>query len=245
MRILILAAVFIAGAEASVPVRDACGEDATIVANIQENDRIQVRHGVVGEAVPCYAVSVSQAGAEVRGFILGATLPAIRQFERTRALETRAAIPAPPPAAPGEKSAGLSPIGPPFEPWGGVSTDGKQIEIDPAAAKATLVTFWDCESKAAQRSAQNLMKTADEFRAKGLKAFGFVEAANAGRAGYYLDDMGLDYPQTLDRQRLAAKYGADPTKGTTLVIDASNNVVAVSSNPAEIRAAVAKLTSSE
>jgi hypothetical protein len=49
----------------------------------------------------------------------------------------------------------------------------------------------------------------------------------------------------LDERRLASKYKADSNKGTTLVIDASNTIVAMSSNPAEIRAAVAKLLSSE
>jgi hypothetical protein len=245
MRILILAAAFIIGAAASVPVRDACGEDAAIVADIQPADPIQVRHALIGESIPCYAVSVTKAGQEIRGFVLGDTLPAVQQFERRRALETRLAIPAPPPLTPGERGAAPLSTGPPFAPWRGVSTRGQQTEIDPAASKATLVSFWDCESKAARRSAQELMKTESEFKAKGLKAFGFVEANNAGRAGYYLDDMSLDYPQVLDQQRLAAKYGADPNKGTTLVIDASNNIVTVSSNPAEIRAAVAKLLSPE
>jgi hypothetical protein len=243
MRTLILPFVFIAGAGASVPVRDACGEDSAIVATVQENDRIQVRHGVIGETVPCYAVSVTQGGVEIRGFILGNTAPAIQQFERVRALETRLAIPSSL-AAPGGTAAAIS-TGPPFAPWRGFDVSGKRMEVDPSTSKATLVTFWDCESKAAQRNAQNILKTESEFRAKGLKAFGFVEAANAGRAGYYLDDMGLDYPQVLDERRLASKYKADSNKGTTLVIDASNTIVAMSSNPAEIRAAVAKLLSSE
>ena len=55
--------------------------------------------------------------------------------------------------------------------------------------------------------------------------------------------MGLDYPQALDRQRTASKHNADPSKGTTLVIDGSNHIVATTSDPAEIRAAVAKLLS--
>jgi hypothetical protein len=87
------------------------------------------------------------------------------------------------------------------------------------------------------------MKTESQFRVRGLRAFGFVEARNRGRAGYYLDDMGLDYPQTLDRQNLAATYAADAMKGTTLVIDASNNIVAVTSNPEAIRAAVESVLS--
>jgi hypothetical protein len=88
------------------------------------------------------------------------------------------------------------------------------------------------------------MKIEPEFKARGLKAYGLVEAASQARLGYYLDDMGLDYPQALNRQRTAAKYHADPTKETTLVIDGSNHIVAASSNPAEIRDAVAKVLSS-
>lgn len=247
MRILISSLAFVSCAFASVPVRDGCTEDSSIVVKVEENETIQVNHGVVGEAIPCYAVSVVRSGNEIRGFILGTTLPAIQDFERARALESHIPIPVTlPPAASGEKKGvPLTPVGPPFEPWSGVDVDGKRIQITPAKAKATLVTFWNAGSRTAQRFAQNVMKTESEFGPKGLKAFGLVEAASAGRANYYLDDMGLDYPQALDRQGLAAKYNADPSKGTTLVIDASNNVVAVSSNPTEIRAAVARLLSSE
>jgi hypothetical protein len=242
MRFLIFPVVFIAGALASVPVRDACSEDAVILANIQESDPIQIRHGVVGETIPCYAVSVTQAGTEVRGFILGTSLPSIQEFDRKRAQESRMPIPTPPAPVPEEKKPAVShTAGPPFEAWSGVDTNGKRMHIAPGDARVTLVTFWAAQSRAARRLAQNLMTTESEFKPKGLRSFGLVEAVNVGRAKYYLDDMGLDYPQALDGQKLAAKYNADPMKGTTLVIDASNHIVAISSNPAEIRAAVASL----
>ena len=109
----------------------------------------------------------------------------------------------------------------------------------------TLVTFWSAQSGAARRAAENLMKTESEFKPKGLQSFGVIETPSLSKANYYMEDMGLDYPQTIDRQGLAAKYNADPVKGTTLVVDASNHVVAISSNPAEIRAAVTRLLSSE
>jgi hypothetical protein len=250
MRTLILPVVFIAGAWASVPVRDACDEDATVVASVQESDGIQIHHGVVGETIPCYAVSVMQGGSEVRGFILGTSLPVIQEFERRRSLESRVAIPAPPPPAPpapGEKPAPapLTPVGPPFEPWSGVDIRGKRLQIPQGSPKVTLVTFWSVESGAARRNVENLKKTESEFRTRGLSSFGFMEAGSALRANYFLDDMGLDVPQALDRQKLAAKYNADPRKGTTLVLDSSNNVVAISSNPAEIRDAVSRLLSSK
>jgi hypothetical protein len=250
MRLLVLPIVFIAGASASVPIREACSEDASVVANIQDDAPIQIRHGVVGEAIPCYAVSVVQSGSEVRGFILGTTLPVIQEFERKRSLESRVPIPAPPPSpppAPGEKkpAAPLAPVGPSFEPWSGVDIRGKRFQVAHGGSKVTLVTFWSVESGAARRYVDNLRKTESEFRPRGLSSFGFMQAGSVQRANFYMDDMGLEAPQALDRQGLAAKYSADTRKGTTLVLDASNQVIAISSNLTEIRAAVARLLSLE
>jgi hypothetical protein len=186
-----------------------------------------------------------QSSGEVRGFIVNNTLPAVQEFERRRALESRVPMPAPPEPAPGEKKtlAPMKPVGPAFEPWTGTDLKGRRMAIDPVAAKVTLVTFWSIESGAARRYIGNLRKTEDEFRAQGLRSFGFMQLANAGRASYYMEDIGLNSPQAYDREKLASKYNADPAKGTTLVVDASRNVVAISSNPAEIRAAVARLLS--
>jgi hypothetical protein len=225
-------------------MRDSCSEDAAIMATVQSDDKIQVRHAVNGEAIACYAVVVTQSGKEVQGFILGSALPAIQEFERIRAQESRVLLP-PSPQPPGTKKPPIRPVGPPFEPWSGVDIKGKRMQIAGTDAKVTLVTFWSVESSAARRSVENLKKTEAEFRPKGLRSFGIIEAGSTSRANYYLEDMGLDCPQAFDRQRLAAKYKADANKGTTLVVDASNNVIAISSNPSEIRAAVARLLSSE
>jgi hypothetical protein len=244
-RLLLFPLVFIPVALASIPVRDACNEDGVILADVQSGDPVQVRHAVVGETKPCYSIVLTQAGKEVQGFILGSALPVIQEFERTRALESRIAVPLVPGAAPGDKKAPLPPIGPAFEPWNGVDIKGRRMQIAPADAKVTLVTFWSVESGAARHWVENLRKTEGEFRPRGLRSFGLMEGGTAIRASYFLEDMGLDCPQAFDRQGLAAKYSVDPRKGTTLVVDASNNVVAISSNSAEIRAVVARLLSSE
>jgi Redoxin len=244
-RILIPALVLTFAASASVPVRDACSEDGSLVATIQETDAIQIRHAVAGESVPCYAVSVKQASGEVQGFIISATLPAIQEFERTRALESRVPLPPAPPSEGKKPSAPMAAVGPAFQLWSGADTKGRRMQIDPSAAKVTLVTFWAIESGAARRYVEKLMHTDAEFRAKGLRSFGFMQVSNPERAKYYLEDMGLDFPQAYDREKLGAKYNADASKGTTLVVDASNRVVAISSNPVEIRAAVARLLSLE
>jgi hypothetical protein len=247
MRVLIPALLLTFAIRASIPVRDACSEDASVVANVEESDAIQIRHAVSGESVPCYAVSVMQASGEVRGYIVSNTLPVIQEFERRRALESRIPMPAPPASAPGEKSAPapMTPVGPPFQQWSGVDTRGKRFHIAQGRSKVTLVTFWSVESWTARRYVDSLRKTESEFGPRGLSSFGFMEAASASRANFYMDDMGLEAPQALDRDRLAAKYNVDTRKGTTLVLDRANQVVAVSSNPAEIRAAVARLLSLE
>jgi len=241
---IILPIMLIAAANASVPIRDACSEDASVVANVQESDAIQIRHAVSGESLPCYAVSVMQASGEVRGYIVSNTLPVIQEFERRRALESRIPMPALPET---EKKAvvPMTPVGPAFEPWSGADLKGKRMQIDPAAGKVTLITFWAVESGAARRYVGNLMKIESEFRPRGLKSFGFMQVASRERADYYLEDLSLDFPQASDRQKLGSKYNVDANKGTTLVVDSSKNVVAVSSNPAEIRAAVARLLSLE
>jgi hypothetical protein len=227
-----------AAALASEPLRDSCSEDSLILALVDPADAIQIRHAVVGESRPCYSVVSKNA----QGFILGSTLPAIQEFERKRALESRIAIPVLPVAQAADRTP-LPPVAPPFEAWRGVDTRGKRIQVAASDAKVTLVTFWAVESGTARRYVENLKKTEAEFRPKGLRSFGLIEAGSTARAKYFLEDMGLDCPQAYDRQGLAAKYHVDAVRGTTLVIDPSNNVVAITSNPAEIRAAVTRLLS--
>lgn len=243
-RTIIFSIAFAAAALASVPIRDGCSEDDAVVATVQETDPVQVRHAVVGEAHPCYSVVATQNGQQVQGFILGATLPVIQEFERTRALESRIYIPVVAPVE-GEKKGPMPPVGPRFEFWSGVDVKGKRIQVDASNSKATLVTFWTAQSGTARRYVENLKKFEAEFRPKGLRSFGLIESSSVEKTNYYLEDMGLDCPQAYDRQGLGAKYNADPARGTTLVVDSSNNVVAISSNAAEIRAAVARLLSLE
>jgi len=249
MRNVLLVLFSLSCLAATVPVRDACGEDGSVVAIIQPSDAIRVEHGVVGESVPCYAVTLQQGGKTVRGYVSDATLPDIVEFERKRATESRVPIPEPPPApapAPGQKKPSEPrPTGPLFEPWSGADFKGRRLEIGGGSAKVTLVTFWSAESAAGRKAAETLARTGDEFRAKGLQAIAMVQPISPAKLGMYLDDMSMDCPVAYDRQGLAAKYGASPAKGTTLVIDSSNHIVAASANAAEIRAMVTKLLSSE
>jgi len=241
---LLLLAALVADPAADVKIRDGCGEDASAIAVIRESDAIRVEHGVTGESAPCYTVSLERNGDTMRGYVSDGKLPAIVEFERKRALEFHVAMPEPPPAAPtANKASELT--GPPFAAWVGADIHGRRLQIGAGDAKVTLLTFWSPPSATARRTARSIMATEAEFRSRGVKVYGMARAMSRAKLDYYMDDMGLDYPVALDSQGLAAKYGADANKGTTLVIDASNHIIASSSNPAEIRAAVATLLSSK
>jgi AhpC/TSA family len=246
MRIWALILVSASLALATVPVRDGCTEDSSVIVTIKDSDPISVKHGVVGEASACYAVSVTQAGAEVTGYVLGDSLPAVVEFERKRAAESRVPVPEPPPPPPGDpaakKTAVDRPTGPPFEPWSGTDVKGKKLQIGGANAKVTLVVFWAPQSASGRRYAEMLSKTGNEFQPKGVKSFGVVPVLPKDRLDFLLDDLNVSYPLAFDKG-MSAKYGVDIAKGTTLVIDSSNHIIASSSDPKEIRATVVKLLS--
>jgi hypothetical protein len=247
---LLFFAALVADGANGVPVRDGCGEDAAVLATAQGDDQITVHHGVAGEVLPCYAVSLSRSGTEVRGYVLGSALPAVQEFERRRATESRVPIEAPPPASPGvgkidktiEDPGPLA--GRQFPPWTGVDLHGRPVSI-PGNAKLTLVVFWRPQSKAARFHAADVQLIAFRFNDRGLKTVGLSVGANAAATNYAIEDMTFKIPLALDRSNLATEFGVDANKGATLVLDASGKVVASSSDPKKILAIVSKLLSSE
>jgi len=251
---LLLFAALAADGPHGVPVRDACGEDASTVAIAESTDQITIHYGVAGEAVPCYAVSLMRAGTEIRGYVLGSTSPAVQEFERHRAAESRIpaqAPPAPPPApvtADGKKPVDRTiedpgPLaGRQFPSWTGVDLRGRSVAI-PGNAKLTLVLFWRPQSHAARAQAVELQNIERKFDTRGLKSVGLIVGADAASTNGYIEDLSLHIPLAVDHSALAAAFGADATKGTTLVLDSSGKVIASSSDPKKIQAIVSKLLS--
>jgi hypothetical protein len=241
-----LLASFAFDAQAEIPVREGCSENDSVVASVQSSDPLIVHHGVSGEAQPCYAVSVPRVAGELRGYVLGTSLPAIQEFERRRALEARIPLTAPPPVSKPKVDLGdLGPLaGRQFEPWSGIDWNGRPIEIRPGTAKVTLVTFWKPLSRAARNHVQEIEYVRQKFNQPDLKAIGFIEAASIASTKYYTEDMSVYFSQTLDHTGIASRFGVDSAKGTTLVLDESGKVFASSSDPKQIRTIVTTLLSS-
>jgi hypothetical protein len=237
MRFVILAVVSASAGMAQVAIRDGCSEDSAIVATAAENEPMTVLHGVNGGSLACYAVSMMRSEKEIHGYLLDSKAPVVQEFVRKHVLESRVEMPQAPPTLASGAAQHETATGPPFEPWSGVGINGQKLKIDGSGAKVTLVILWSAESAAGRRAAQEMMTTESQFRSQGLKVYGLVQAASTASLLYRLDDMGLDYPQAMDRQGMAAKYQSDG-KGTALVIDSTNHIVLNSSNAAEVRAAI-------
>jgi hypothetical protein len=244
---LFLLTALAADGSTGVPVRDGCSEDAATVANVQPSDQIVVQHGMAGEALPCYAVSVTSSGAEVRGYVLGNSLPAVQEFERRRALESRIAIPAaPPPAAKGPVDKTISPeeagplAGRQFPEWSGVDWNGKPVAIR-ADAKLTIVGFMNPRSKAARLQIVGMSYLMTRFGRQGVRSVGLISGASLFDTKTYMEDLEVSFPLAADRLALAKEFGADTSKGTLLVLDPSRKVIASSTDAKKIQDILAKL----
>jgi hypothetical protein len=231
------------------PMRDGCGEDAAIVATIVASDQVAVQHGVAGEALPCYAVSIVRSGGEVRGYVLETSLAAVQEFERLRALESRIPIPAvpiPPAAASTEKKAvdrtlSTEEAGPlagrQFPSWNGVDWKGKSVSIRPDDAKLTLVAFVSPKSKAGRFEIVDLSILTSRFSAQGLKSVGFIEGASVFDTKTYMEDLLVNFPLAADNASLASQFGANQL----LLLDKSGKVVASGTDVKRIQTVVGKL----
>jgi hypothetical protein len=245
---LLLLTAFATDANTGVLVRDGCGEDAATVANVQPSEQIVVQHGVAGEALPCYAVSVTRSGTEVRGYVLGTSLPAVQEFERRLALESRIPLPAAPPA--GEKGAvdrTISPedagpfAGRQFPDWTGVDWNGRPVAIRPSDAKFTLVGFMNPRSKAARLQIVGISFLMSRFASQGVKSVGLISGASLFDTKTLMEDLEVTFPLSSDRSALGKDFGADPSKGTILVLDGSRKIIASSTDTKKVQAILTKL----
>jgi hypothetical protein len=241
-----------------VPVRDGCGEDAATVATLDSTDPVTIHYGLRGEVVPCYAVSLVRGGTELHGYVLGSTLPAVEEFERRLAAESRIPAPAPQPGPEASKPDGIrggihedrtiedpGPLaGLQFPSWTGVDMRSRPVAI-PGRGKVTLVVFWRPQSLAARVHAVRIQSLTSKFYDQGLQSVGLIVGASMAATKSSMEDLTLNFPLALDRSSLAREFNVDASHGTTLVLDASGKIVASSSDPRKIQAVVSKLLSSE
>ncbi len=252
MRLLLVFAL-LQMASAAESLRSGCSPDDDQLATVGPRDQVKVISAVAGWDAPCYKVTVSRPGQNLAGYVLGSTLPAIREFERqirnasvaASEAEARLALvqdATAPKTTAGEPENPKDPlVSTQFEDFSGRDMNGKPLSLSGLGGRVTLVTFWSPNNMSSQNDLMRVMPLYNQFRKSGLAAVGISTDPNPNHMSDALDDRTPNWPQMPDRSGLAARYHVSPGKGETIVLDASHRVVAVGPMGPEIEKAVRQL----
>jgi hypothetical protein len=247
------APAFLQPTPAGEPLRSGCSPDDGELATVGPKDPVKVLLSVAGWDTACYKITVSRPGGNLTGYVLGNSLPAIRDFERQLerasaaasqaearlALEHAAAAPKSSEAQPEKPKDPL--VSTQFKDFSGRDSKGKPISLSGLRGRVTLVTFWSPKSQESQNDLMRAMPLYYQFRRSGLEAVGISMDPRGKQIDDALGDRDPGWPQMPDQGGLAALYHVDPRAGKTFVLDASHKVVAAGPMGPEIEKAVRQL----
>ena len=86
--IFLAASGFLFAENASYRIYSECDENTDVRAQIQKDTPLSIRFAIAGGS-PCYSVTASVNGKEIRGFVLDRSLDAVRAFDEARARNDR------------------------------------------------------------------------------------------------------------------------------------------------------------
>jgi hypothetical protein len=226
---------------ATFPLVSSCFEDAERLGDVATTDEVKVRYAsVAGGNGSCYAVQVTQNGKTLTGFLVGASLPAIRQFETDvrkhvpllPKLEAPMAAslvatskPEAPPPPPGPTSlAGLR----------AVDMYGRTVDLNAIPAANVVVYFWSASNRKSTQLAEGMESIYTQYGSpRKLEMIGFASALNMEQLQRACQESEVVWPQILDRGQVASRYHVDPAK-PYLLLDRSRRVVAAVATPKEL-----------
>lgn len=240
-------------------LRTGCSPDDERVGMISFADAVEVNQALAAGEETCFRVKLIRDGQVLTGYVLGDTLPAVTAFVKLQENYRNASFKAQdeleqarkealsrlPPAAAAANArppAKLNPDMPVnFEEFAGRDVMGKPVSLSSLGGRVILVTFWSPRSAASRRQLVSLLPLYNQYKGAGLRAVGISMDSNASHISEALDDVTLGWPQMPDRSGLAKRYGANPTTGTTLVLDASHHIVAANLSPSALEKRVREL----
>lgn len=232
-------------------LRVGCEPQDREIAQLTPTSTVHVVSALAGEEQTCYQVVLASDGKQVTGYVLGEAMPAVAAFVHEREKEAAASFqgqalwehsrPKPDPktdrSAPGSTPNQAAT----FEDFAARDTAGNSVSLSGMGGRVVLVTFWSPRSPASMHHLASLMPLVNAYHRSGLRAVGISADPNAGHIIEALDDITLNWPQIPDRAGLAARYGANPKTGTTLVLDAAHHIVAAGLSGPELEQKVREL----
>jgi hypothetical protein len=245
---------------ASQPLLDGCSEDDSRLGVISAGDTVKVNQARAGGDTTCYSVTLQRDGQTLIGYVLGDTLPAVIEFlnqqaryrdqsfeaqEQAERARQAALAKAPGPGPDARPAIKLNPDIPAvFEEFSGRDVMGKPVSLSRLGGRLTLITFWSPRSPTSKGRLSETLSIYYHYKSSGLRAVGISLDPNQTHILEALDDMPLSCPQMPDRTGMAKRYGANPTTGTTYVLDASHHIVASGLTSSDLEKKVRELLAS-
>ena len=230
------------------PLLTNCFDDAEQLAVVSANDSVQVLYAsAAGGARPCYAVSVSKAGRPLKGFLVGADLPAIQRFEadvRRHVPEIPPPPPPPPPTVVAKAVAEAAPEPPPPATLAGLrgqTASGSLIDLDRLPEKNLVVYFWNASDKKSVSAAEAMEGLHAQYASpRKLEFVGIGAARNLQQYQRASEGAEATWPLIYDTAKLAERYHVTAER-PILILDRSRNVVAAVANPRDLITQLQKL----
>lgn len=236
---------------AAQSLRAGCALQDQEIAQVTPTSTVRVVSALAEGEQTCYQVVLTRDGKELTGYVLGEALPAVAAFVQAREKTAAASFQAqaawehsrPKPVAKSDRlTPGLPPNQPAtFEDFAARDLTGNRISLSGTGGRVVLVTFWSPRSPASVHELVSLVPLFNEYKHSGLRAIGVSADPNPDRVIEALDDITLGWPQVLDRNGLAKRYGANAKTGTTLVLDAAHHIVAAGLSGTELEQKVREL----
>ena len=246
----VLSLAYFQGPGSGTSLLSGCTETASVLAILQRDAALEVSSSRTSGDDTCYAVSTIVNGAKVKGYVLGAEMTAIREYESRRrpvptpAPSLPAAVVAPP--APPINPPLKQPSGPPFADF--VATDMKRrtFNIHGFQSKVTLICFWDPYNKESQRELLLVSRIGGQLKQKGVENVSVVLSGEREKIEDILEDFHTIMPTVPNGSSLAARYGV--TAGglpRTFVLNERHEVVASNLHGKELEDMIRTLVQSK
>jgi hypothetical protein len=195
-----------------VPLIESCFEPTHVIATVGTGDQVQVRSSMAGEEKTCYSITAVIDGKAVSGYVLGAELKAVAEFEKQRAVPLEAPRAAASPVVAAKVASASNPL--PVEPrpvlpvFGSISgrdLRGRPVSLNGLSGKVILVCFWSPHSAESLREAILVTRLAGQFRQLGVNALAVSLSGDRQLMGEALE--AITVPTVFNGSDIAAKFG--------------------------------------
>lgn len=233
---------------ARVPLLDDCSSDSRVLATLSLSDAVRVSSSRAGDAQTCYSVSARVGGQDVAGYVLGDTLPAVKEFDRQR---KEIPAPAPAPSTPVTQAVAAAVPAPSAKPvqhyrkfgnFSGTDVRSRPVSLGGMQGKLILVCFWSPNNQESSRELIIVSRLYGQLHRLGLDAVGISLDLSREEILDSLTDFAVTFPNIADKSGLAAREGIDLSAlPVTFILNQQHEVVASGLHKSNLESTVVKL----